>query len=132
MSKTALLFAGQGAQFVGMGKDLYEQHPSARRWFDRANAVLDEDLARLCFAGPEAELTQTKNAQPGIFLVSWVAYELLREAIPNLVFHATAGLSLGEFTALAAMAWSGYFSFSMASRFLISSKSKYFSGSGQA
>jgi [acyl-carrier-protein] S-malonyltransferase len=102
MSKTALLFAGQGAQVVGMGKDLAEKFPSAKAWFDRANAALGYDLARICFNGPEAELTKTENAQPGIFLVSWVAFQLLKEQVPNLKFDATAGLSLGEFTALTA------------------------------
>jgi [acyl-carrier-protein] S-malonyltransferase len=102
MSKTALLFAGQGAQVVGMGKDLAEAFPSARAWFDRANAALGYDLTQICFAGPEAELTKTENAQPGIFLVSWVSYQLLREQVPGLEFAATAGLSLGEFTALTA------------------------------
>src|SRR5258705_4064454 len=102
MTKTALLFAGQGAQVIGMGKDLAETSGSARAWFDRANAVLDYDLASICFSGPEAELTKTENAQPGIFLVSWVAFQLLKEQAPNLKFEATAGLSLGEFTALTA------------------------------
>jgi [acyl-carrier-protein] S-malonyltransferase len=102
MSKTALLFAGQGAQVTGMGKDLAEKFPSAKNWFDRANAALGYDLAGICFNEPEAELTKTENAQPGIFLVSWVCFELLKEKIPNLKFEATAGLSLGEFTALTA------------------------------
>jgi len=103
MCKTALLFAGQGAQTVGMGKDLAEKFPSARAWFDRANAALGYDLAAICFNGPEPELTKTENAQPGIFLVSWVCFELLKEKVPNLKFNATAGLSLGEFTALTAV-----------------------------
>jgi [acyl-carrier-protein] S-malonyltransferase len=102
MSKTALLFAGQGAQVVGMGKGLAEKFPSAKNWFDRANVALSYDLAGICFNGPEADLTKTENAQPGIFLVSWVAFQLLKEQVPNLKFDATAGLSLGEFTALAA------------------------------
>ena len=102
MSKTALLFAGQGAQTVGMGKDLAANFPAAQAWFDRANAALGYDLTAICFNGPEAELTKTENAQPGIFLVSWVAFELLKERVPNLKFDATAGLSLGEFTALTA------------------------------
>lgn len=102
MKKTALLFAGQGAQVVGMGKDLAEKFPSARQWFDRANVALGYDLASICFNGPESELTKTENAQPGIFLVSWVAFELLKERAPGLKFDATAGLSLGEFTALTA------------------------------
>ena len=102
MSKTALLFAGQGAQAVGMGKDLAEKFSSARSWFDRANTALGYDLAAGCFNGPDTELTKTENAQPGIFLVSWVAFQSLKEQVPSMQFNATAGLSLGEFTALTA------------------------------
>lgn len=108
MSKTALLFAGQGAQVVGMGKDFASAFPAAKGWFDRANSVLGYDLTSICFSGPESELTKTENAQPGIFLVSWVAWELLKARVPGMKFEATAGLSLGEFTALAA---AGAFSF---------------------
>lgn len=100
--KTALLFAGQGAQYVGMGRDLAESDPTARGWFDRARQILGYDLARICFEGPDEVLTRTEHAQPGIFLVSWVAWQLLQARCPNLQFHATAGLSLGEFTALTA------------------------------
>src|SRR5258706_12648891 len=102
MNKTALLFAGQGAQVVGMGKDLAAAFPSARAWFDRANAALGYSLAAICFNGPDTALTKTQNAQLGIFLVSWVAFQLLKERVPALKFEATAGLSLGEFTALTA------------------------------
>ena len=102
MQKTALLFAGQGAQVVGMGKDFADQSPLAKMLFARANEVLGYDLAKICFDGPEPELTKTENAQPAIFLVSWVAFQMLKEKIPTLTFQATAGLSLGEFTALAA------------------------------
>jgi [acyl-carrier-protein] S-malonyltransferase len=65
-------------------------------------------LSEICFNGPESELTKTENAQPGIFLVSWVAWELLKARLPDMKFHATAGLSLGEFTALTV---AGTFSF---------------------
>ncbi len=102
MSKAAVLFAGQGAQVVGMGRDFAERIPVAKAWFDQANAALGYDLASICFNGPESELTKTEHAQPGIYLVSWIAFQLLRERAPTLRFEATAGLSLGEFTALAA------------------------------
>src|SRR6266513_2828862 len=102
MSGTALLFAGQGAQTVGVGKDLADKFPTARALFDRANAALGYDLAGICFKGPDLELTKTENAQPGIYLVSWVAFQVLKERVPSLKFEAAAGLSLGEFTALTA------------------------------
>jgi [acyl-carrier-protein] S-malonyltransferase len=108
MSKTAILFAGQGAQVVGMGKDLAEKYASARTWFERAGAALGFDLGQVCFSGPEQELTKTEHAQPGIFLVSWVAWQLLKERLPDLQVQATAGLSLGEFTALAAAGALGF------------------------
>src|SRR5258708_4819368 len=85
-----------------MGKALAAQIPSARTWFERGNAVLGYELAKICFEGREPELTKTEHAQPGIFLVGWVAFQLLKERVPSLQFEATAGLSLGEFTALAA------------------------------
>jgi len=108
MNGTALLFAGQGAQTVGMGKDLAEKFPAARALFDRANAALGYDLSNVCFNGPEPELTKTENAQPAIYLVSWVAFQLLKEQVPALSFDATAGLSLGELTALAAAGVVGF------------------------
>jgi [acyl-carrier-protein] S-malonyltransferase len=102
MQQTALLFAGQGAQYAGMGRDLASQFSSAKALFERGQEVLGFDLARICFDGPEEELTRTENAQPGIFLTSWVVFQLLKERKPDLSFHATAGLSLGELTALTA------------------------------
>ncbi|MGD1084393.1 MAG: ACP S-malonyltransferase [Verrucomicrobiota bacterium] len=100
--KTALLFAGQGAQYPGMGKDLAARFPSTRSWLDQSRAILGFDLPAVCFNGPEEELTKTENAQPAIFLVSWMALQLLRERAPGFSFQAAAGLSLGELTALTA------------------------------
>jgi [acyl-carrier-protein] S-malonyltransferase len=106
--KTALLFAGQGAQYVGMGRDFAEKCPSSKKWFDRSRELLGFDLPAVCFNGPEAELIRTENAQPGIFLVSWVALELLKEHLPEIQYQAAAGLSLGELTAWTS---AGVFSF---------------------
>jgi [acyl-carrier-protein] S-malonyltransferase len=100
--KTALMFAGQGAQCAGMGRDLAGGFPSVQPWLEQSRALLGFDLPALCFNGPEEELTKTENAQPAIFLVSWLALQLLRERVPDFSFQAAAGLSLGEMTALTA------------------------------
>lgn len=102
MIKTALLFAGQGSQAVGMGRDLCERYEVCRQLFARANEILGRDLQSICFTGPEDVLTKTDNAQPAIFLHSLACLEALKTYVPDLKFDATAGLSLGEFTALAA------------------------------
>jgi [acyl-carrier-protein] S-malonyltransferase len=104
MTKTALLFAGQGAQVVGMGRDLCERFEVAWKIFADADRVLGRELSRICFDGPEAELTKTVNAQPGIFVTSLACLEALKFALgqKRFEFDATAGLSLGEFTALTA------------------------------
>jgi [acyl-carrier-protein] S-malonyltransferase len=102
MARTALLFAGQGSQAVGMGRDLSERFDVCRNLFGQANQILGRDITRICFDGPEDVLTKTDNAQPGIFLTSLACLEALRVQIADLRFEAAAGLSLGEFTALAA------------------------------
>ncbi len=95
MSKLAIVFPGQGSQYVGMGKDLYERSPAARELFDRADEILDFPLSRICFEGPEEELKQTKNTQPAIFLHSVALLRL----VENRTAAMTAGHSLGEYTA---------------------------------
>lgn len=100
MSKTAILFPGQGAQAVGMGKSFVDQYPSARALFDEAASVLGYDLAALCFEGPIEKLTISAHAQPGIFVSSVAAYQALVKKFPDLPVQAMAGLSSGEWTAL--------------------------------
>jgi [acyl-carrier-protein] S-malonyltransferase len=100
LEKKAYVFPGQGSQFVGMGKDLYANYPLAKDLFDRANTIMDTDLARICFEGPEEELKQTQITQPAIFVHSMVVFELIRNAAPLPV--AVAGHSLGEYSALVA------------------------------
>ncbi len=98
--KTALLFPGQGSQFVGMGKSLAEQFPAARAVFEEADAALGFALSQLCFAGPEETLRLTENQQPALVTVSTAAWTVLREhgIEPDYV----AGHSLGEYSALVA------------------------------
>jgi [acyl-carrier-protein] S-malonyltransferase len=100
--KTALLFAGQGSQTVGMGRDLCEKYDVCRQLFAHANEVLGRDIQKICFEGPVDVLTKTDNAQPAIFLTSLACLAALKSQVPDLAFDATAGLSLGEFIALAA------------------------------
>jgi [acyl-carrier-protein] S-malonyltransferase len=101
-SKIALLFAGQGAQSVGMGKDLAAAFPSAAKLFTRADQILDFPLSQIAFDGPVEELTKTAVCQPALYVDGIALLLALRERLPDFTFSATAGLSLGEFTAHAA------------------------------
>jgi [acyl-carrier-protein] S-malonyltransferase len=95
MGTTAFLFPGQGSQYVGMAKDLYEQHPEARALFEQADAVVGFPLSKICFDGPEEELKQTKNTQPAIFLHSIAIARIHHGERASMA----AGHSLGEYSA---------------------------------
>lgn len=97
-----LLFAGQGAQHVGMGQDLAAAHASVRDLFDHADATLGFSLTEAMFEGPESELTRTSRCQPALFVHGLACLEVLKARVPDLNPVAAAGLSLGEFTAHAA------------------------------
>ncbi len=113
--KNGLLFAGQGAQFIGMGRDLAEALPACRAIFKQANEVLGYDLAKLCFEGPSEELLQTQHCQPAVFTVGLACQRALCQRQPALAIEAVAGLSLGEWTALC---FAGAISFADALRVL--------------
>jgi [acyl-carrier-protein] S-malonyltransferase len=102
MSKPAFLFPGQGAQTVGMGRQLVETTPSAKQVFDRAAAILDYDLLQVCLEGPAEKLDSTVYSQPALFVTGLAALEWLKANKPDVVESCTAaaGLSLGEYTAL--------------------------------
>ena len=106
--KTAFVFAGQGAQAVGMGKDLYEHCPAARKVFDEADSVLGWSVSDVCFNGPSDKLTTSRFCQPAIYTVSMACLAGFLERFPGFAPCAAAGLSLGEYSA---MACAGVFSF---------------------
>ncbi|HVU38700.1 MAG TPA: ACP S-malonyltransferase [Opitutales bacterium] len=97
-----LLFSGQGAQRVGMGRSLYDNAASARALYDEANAVLGYDFKKICFEGPEEELTQTRVCQPALYVLGFAAAKILAENEKLNDCGCALGLSLGELTALAA------------------------------
>jgi [acyl-carrier-protein] S-malonyltransferase len=100
--KTAFIFPGQGAQYVGMGKDFYDSYSIARDVFDRADQILGFKISDLIFHGPKEDLTLTKNSQLAIFIVSYAMFKVIEQEIPSLKPDMCAGLSLGEYTALVA------------------------------
>jgi len=108
MKKVALLFAGQGAQIVGMGKDLAGEFPAAADLFRRADEILGRKLSDIAWNGPIEELTKTSNCQPALFVHGLACFSILGELAGDFPFGGAAGLSLGEMTAHAA---SGTFDF---------------------
>lgn len=102
MKKTALIFSGQGAQAVGMGKDLAAEFPACADLFRRADDILGYKLSATAFDGPAEDLTKTSVCQPALYVHGLACLEALKARVPALEFHAVAGLSLGEFTAHAA------------------------------
>lgn len=101
-AKNAFIFPGQGAQYVGMGKDIYEAYEAARQVFDEADEFLGYKLSKLCFEGPEEKLAETEFSQPAILTASMAYLEALRQEAPDIYADYYAGLSLGEYSALTA------------------------------
>lgn len=99
MKKFAFVFPGQGCQAPGMGQEIYNTYPEAREIFDRASASLGKDMAKLCFESDADTLALTENTQPAIFTVSMAMANILKSK--NIIPSAIAGLSLGEYSALA-------------------------------
>ncbi|MTI47697.1 MAG: ACP S-malonyltransferase [Firmicutes bacterium] len=120
MGKVAFLFPGQGAQYVGMGKDIYDKYPKAAEVFDKANESLGMDIKKMCFEGPEEQLVKTENTQPAILTTSIAFLRVIEEEL-GLKADVTAGLSLGEYCSLV---YSGALSFEDAVK-LVKKRGKY-------
>ena len=99
MNKTAFVFPGQGAQYTGMGKEFYENFKESREIFHRANEALGFDITKLCFEGPDKDLSITKITQPALLTVCLAIYEVLKKTDTAAVM---GGLSIGEYSALTA------------------------------
>ena len=97
--RISLLFSGQGAQTVGMGRELAGHFPSVAALFSKADAILGYSLSRIMWEGPDSELTQTRYCQPALFVHGIACLTALRQVAGTFPVHAVAGLSLGEFTA---------------------------------
>jgi len=102
MVECAYVFPGQGAQYPGMGKDLYNNYEAAKETFEQANRALGFDIAKICFEGPAEELTKTENCQPAILTVSIAVFRAFRMQNKRFEPKAMLGLSLGEYSALVA------------------------------
>lgn len=109
MKKIAYLFPGQGAQYPGMGKDFYNSYPIVRSTFEEANDLLGRDLSSIILEGPVELLTETRNSQTGIYVVSLAYLRLIADLFPELKPSICSGLSLGEYSAATA---AGYLNFS--------------------
>jgi len=107
MKKVGIVFPGQGSQYVGMGKDLYDNVDFVREYFARADEALGFSIRDMCFNGPEDQLRQTYNTQPALVLIGYVVWRVLKDKT-GIKPYLMAGHSLGEYTALLA---SGYFTF---------------------
>jgi [acyl-carrier-protein] S-malonyltransferase len=103
--RIAFLFPGQGAQYIGMGKDFHREYPAARRLFEQADDYLKRSLSSLIFSGSESDLTATKNSQPAIFTTSLAILAVIEHLFPQIQPYAAAGLSLGEYTALTSLTY---------------------------